>query len=238
MSLNFPMTRWSLVGRLGATPEATSILLELYFDSIARYLRQRFPEEVRTGDLDDVIQEVFVHVLDHPSVLSTAKPGIGSRFRYVLMTVAFNAARNALRTRRRRRSKDARVIVGPDGDDIALSDGVIDDATEHADVAMDRAWAQSVLEQAWNDLRAWSDQGLLESDCVSILEDSVMRGMSVRDAASARGLSPATCQRRLARGRTFLQRAIVDRLTQAGEVPSDADPARAYTVLLDLLRRA
>ena len=237
MSLIFPATRWSLIGRLGDHPEATTILLELYFDSIERYLRFRFPEEVRSGELDDVVQEVAVNLMERPALLAVAKPGTGSRFRYLLMTVAYNAARNALRTRRRRRSKDAHLPDADHGEELSLSDLLEDTQSEHVDTAMDRAWAESVLDQAWNDLRAWAGEGLLEPACVTILEHSLLQGLSVRDMAPLVALSPATCQRRLARGRTFLQRAITDRLLQAGELPADADPVRACDVLLDLLRR-
>ncbi len=236
MSLSFPATRWSLIGRLGETPEATAILLELYFDSIARYVRMRFPDEARTGDLDDVVQEVAIHVMERPDLLAGARPGLGSRFRHLLMTVALNAARNALRTRRRRRGKDVQVAEVEDISDSASIAGHVDASSPQVDAAMDRAWAESVLEQAWNDLRAWADQGLLEAECIPILEQSLLTGASVRDLAPAMGLSPATCQRRLARGRTFLQRAIVDHLVQAGELPRDADPARACEVLLGFLR--
>ena len=237
MTLNFPATRWSLIGRLGETPEATSILLELYFDSIDRYVRQRFPEEVRTGELDDVVQEVAIHLMERPDLLAGARPGMGSRFRYLLMTVALNAARNALRTRRRRRGKDIQVADASDGIAVSVTAALAYETSPQVDAAMDRAWAESVLEQAWNDVRAWADQGLLEAECVPVLEHSLLTGMSVRDMAPTMGLSPATCQRRLARGRTFLQKAIVDHLIQAGELPREADPARACELLLDLLRQ-
>ena len=238
MSLSFPATRWSLIGRLGETPGATSILLELYFDSIARYIRHRFPEESRTGELDDVIQEVAIHVMERPDLLVAARPGMGSRFRYLLMMVAYNAARNALRTRRRRRGKTIQHADPDDANAVPLSEALVEAASPQVDAAMDRAWAESVLDQAWNDLRAWADQGLLEVECIPVLEHSLLTGLSVRDMAPAMGLSPATCQRRLARGRTFLQRAIVDHLIQAGEMPAMADPARACEVMLGLLRPA
>lgn len=236
VSLSFPATRWSLIGRLGQTPEATSILLELYFDSIGRYVRHRFPEESRTGELDDVIQEVAIHVMERPDLLVAARPGMGSRFRYLLMTVAYNAARNALRTRRRRRGKDIQAPDPTEAIATSLSESPIDESSPQVGAAMDRAWAESVLDQAWNDLRAWTDQGLLEVECIPVLEHSLLTGLSVRDMAPIMGLSSATCQRRLARGRTFLQRAIVDHLIQAGELPATADPARACEVMLGLLR--
>jgi RNA polymerase sigma factor (sigma-70 family) len=237
MSLAFPVTRWSLIRRLGDGPEATAVLLELYFDSIARYLKSRFPQETRTGDLDDIIQEVVLHVLEHPLPLSAARPGAGSRFRYLLMTVAMNAARNALRTHRRRVGRMTPTGAIDDEADQALHAALADQGNPLVEAAMDRAWAESVLDQAWNDLRSWAGEGLLEVECIDVLEHSLVQAKTVRQMAPELGISPATCQRRLARGRTFLKRAITDRLTQAGEIPRDADPALACDLLLDLLRR-
>lgn len=217
MPADFPATRWSLIARLGDSPAAAAALVETYADAVRRYLRAR----LAATDADDVTQDVLVHLLEHPEVLARAKPGPGSRFRHYLMTLAWNEARNALR--RRRRGGDAQPLAE-------------EPAGAGADPAMDRAWAQSVLTQAWAELRAWADEGQVEPEAVAVGEAVLLRGAQLRETAAALGLPLATCHRRLAAARTLLQRSIADRLRHAGELREGEDAAQAYERLLAELR--
>lgn len=216
MNDTFPDTRWSLIGRLGAGDDAR-LLVATYADAVARYLRTRLKGR-DPAIIDDVVQEVLAGLLDAPEVLARAQPGPGSRFRHYLMHLAWNAARNALRRWQR-------------GDNQPLID--TDAIAAHAaDADADRAWAASVLAQAWDELRAQRDAGQVEAAVVAITEAHLIDGTSLRDLVSAEHGSLATCSRRLAQGRMLVQQAIVERLRVAGELAADETPAAASARLL------
>ena len=71
-----------------------------------------------------------------------------------------------------------------------------------------------------------------------LLEAHLVQGRNLRDLSAEMKLPLATCHRRIARGRTYLQKAIVDRLRQAGELPANADETSACDLLLTVLRPA
>ncbi|MBA3847161.1 MAG: sigma-70 family RNA polymerase sigma factor [Planctomycetes bacterium] len=194
MSIRFPDTRWSLIRRIGDRPEDAAIVVDLYCDGIVRYLHLRLGGQAGPADIDDIAQEVLLHLLEHPQVLAEARPGAGSRFRYFLMTVAFNAARNEIRSRRR----DA-AHAEPLPDEAAHTVTAAESPEPEFIRVMDRAWAQSVLTSAWKDLRALAAEGGLEPEALAVLEDSLLRGQGLRAIAEARRLSLPTCQRRFAR---------------------------------------
>lgn len=201
----FPTTRWSLLAHTG---DGTAALVELYAEAVAAYLRHKLADRLPASDLDDVAQDVLIHLLEKPDLLTQAKPGDGSRFRHYLMAVAWNEARNAVRRRR------------PSG--VPLPE----DPSGTAPAESDRAWARSVLDQAWREVAAWCDDGTAPSETIAVLRQVLGEGVSLRDAAAGLGLSLATASRRLALGRTLLQKSIADRLRAAGELGSD-DPATA-----------
>lgn len=223
----FPQTRWSLIGRLHEDGVA-SVVIERYASSIDRYLRLKFPIEAGQPDFEDLVHDVLIHLLENPDVLARAKPGEGSRFRYYLMTLAWNEARNRLRRLRRR---SAREITVSREEAVALGMP----APEQARI-MDRAWAETVVSSAWDEVRAWAAEGTVDSDVPAVLEAALIRGRSLRDVAQELGLSLTTCQRRLARGRLLLLQAVSDRLRESGELDHESDGAAACDRLLDLLR--
>ena len=73
--MDFPETRWSLIGRLADQPDQVAVVLELYADPIGRYLRGKFVSDATSARLDDVIQEVLMYLMEHPDLLSRAHPG-------------------------------------------------------------------------------------------------------------------------------------------------------------------
>jgi DNA-directed RNA polymerase specialized sigma24 family protein len=225
--IGFPDTRWSLIGRLALQPAEASVVMELYSDSIARYLRLKLPGE---ADLEDVIQEVLLHLFEHPELMAAAQPGAGSRFRYLMMTLAWNEARNRLRERWRRQSREKPTPAE------AVEEQAPSAPAQTETPYMDRAWAESLLAQAWADVRGWASDGTLEPEIPGLLHEHLVKGRNLRDLAAELSLPLATCHRRLARGRTWLQKAIVDRLRQAGELGAEADPGAACELLLDILK--
>ncbi|MBA3685945.1 MAG: sigma-70 family RNA polymerase sigma factor [Planctomycetes bacterium] len=221
--VDFPETRWSLIGRLGERPAEATTVVETYAGSIDRYLRRRLAG-CDASTADDVVQDVLVHLLDHAEVLARARAAPDSRFRHYLMTVAWNEARNALRRRRPRASdvstNDAEIAVGPE-----------------EMVAMDRAWAESVLARAWAELHAWAADGTIDGEVPAVLEASLVEGLPLREIAERLGIGLATASRRLAHGRTLVQGAITERLRHAGELGEHEDAAVACARLLALLHR-
>jgi len=238
--MEFPETRWSLIGRLAEEPDQVAVVMELYADSIARYLRAKFPAEQGTARLDDVIQEVLVYLMEHPQLIARARPGEtpsggASKFRYFIMTLAYNAGRNAWR--RHQHGKELNAALGEVGETtVAEAMAVAQQPADEQARAMDRAWAESLLTAAWRDLRAWAGDGTIEAEVPRILEMNLVEGRNLREVAEAMKLPLATCHRRLARGRTYLQKAITDRLRQAGEISSAGDGAAACAVLLAALK--
>src|SRR5690606_14240829 len=126
---------------------AAILLVEAYADAVARYLRGRLGDP---GPIcDDVIQDVLTHLLERPDLLARATPQPGPRFRHSLMRLAWNEARNARRRNRRGTGRDLA--------EEALA------AVDAGDPQMDAAWAESVLAQAWQELRARGDAGEIDA---------------------------------------------------------------------------
>lgn len=223
----FPATRWSLVGRSADGTSDRALLLDHYADAIGRYLAHRFPDLLRRGVVDDLVQEVLLGLLRNGEVLRRADPGHGGRFRYFLMRVAYNAARNA---RRRLSRRDWSLIAD---EAVAETVGAGDPLPE---AAMDRAWAMSVLRRAWTDLRAWAAEGAVSATGVDLLERQ-LAGTSLRQAAEDLGVSLGTAHRHMAKARHLLRRAVIAHLRFAGDCEVDeADEDRAYRLLIDAAR--
>lgn len=233
MAIVFPATRWSLIARLSDQPQQASTLLGLYVDAIGAYLQMRLAGE-RPEQIEEIVQDVLTDLLAKPEALAKAKPGSGSRFRYYVMHLAWQAGLNALRYHRRRvhDSLDASCDDESQGRIEHLADGM---PAPDQMATMDRAWALSVVQQALDDVERARAQGHLEADAVVVLRLNLLDGCSLRDIATRRGLSLATCSRRLASARQFLQSAIIERLRLAGEIGLQDDLAVAGERLLAAL---
>jgi DNA-directed RNA polymerase specialized sigma24 family protein len=216
MTLPFPDTRWSLVASVGNGSLPAGRLVGLYADAVARYLRVRFPDQPGYA-VDDAVQEVLVWLLEHPDVLARAAPGPGSRFRHWLMAVCQRAARNAFRRH---------VQGGP------AIDPEIAAPEQPVDAGMDRAWAESVLQGAWRDLDGLVRSGVLDPQCLAAVEDHLVRGMTIRAIATARGLGLGTAHRRLQSGLAALRSGIQERLGAAGDA---GDPDAVFRILGEAL---
>jgi RNA polymerase sigma factor (sigma-70 family) len=233
MAIDFPATRWSLIARLPDQPQQASTLIGLYVDAIGAYLQMRLTGE-RPEQIEEIVQDVLTDLLAKPEALAKAKPGSGSRFRYYLMHLAWQAGLNALRYHRRRvhGSLDASPSDDGQGRIEQLPDGM--PAPDQV-ATMDRAWALSVVQQALEDVERACTHGQLDSDAVTVLRANLLDGLSLRDIAARSGLSLATCSRRLASARHFLQSAMIERLRLAGEVGPQDDLAVAGERLLAAL---
>ncbi len=222
----FPPTRWSLIARLPGQPRQAGAVIGLYAEAIGSYLTVKLAGE-QSDRVDDIIQEVLVELMGKPDLLAGAEPGGGSRFRHYLMHLAWMAARNHLRhARRRDHSPLADAQDLPEGGPIAPVQ----------QSAMDRAWALAVVQEAFDELRRWSQDGTLEPEAYAVLRAHLCAGRGLREIATELGMSLATSSRRLARARTLLQQAISERLRLAGELAPGEDPANACAVLLAALQ--
>lgn len=205
----------------------------LYADAIGAYLSRKLVGE-KKDRIDDTIQEVLLDLLGKPDVLAKAQPGSGSRFRYYLMNLAWFSARNSVRYARRR---DHASLDGTSNED---DHGQIEQLAGDAPApdqqrAMDKAWAVSVVQQAFEELRRWAQNGSLEPEAFAVLQAHFIEGKGLREIGAGMKLSAATCSRRLARARTVLQQAIADRLRLAGELGATEDPSHACDLLLRAL---
>lgn len=197
-AIPFPPTRWSLIGRVPAGAGDAAVVIERYADCLHRYLRARF-HYLAPADCDDLVQDVLLRLLEHPNLFSGASPREGGKFRYFLATVALNQARNLVRTQQRTHHREHPLHA----------DHVAEISAEDPEV--DHAWQQSVLALAWADLRGWATTGELEPEIPQLLEEHLVAEISLRELAKRHDIPLATCQRRIAKGRTWLQRAILSR---------------------------
>lgn len=230
MPIEFPATRWSLIARLPSQPQQVNVVIGLYADAISEYLHRKLATEQRHR-VEDVVQDVLLDLMRKPELLAKAQPGSGSRFRYYVMNLAWMSALNTLRSQRRRdRSSIESADPGDDEKGLELAG-----ATPAPDQVrdMDRAWALSIVHQAIDELRRWSLSGVIEPEAFTILFASLVEGRPLREVSAELKIALGTCHRRLARARTLLQEAIVQRLRLAGELGAEEDPAHACAVLIE-----
>ena len=232
MPVEFPATRWSLIARLPDQPQQAAAVVGLYADAVGEYLHRRLSGEQRER-VDDVVQDVLLDLMRKPELLARAQPGSGSRFRYYLMNLAWLSALNALRHERRRTHLSANIEAADGSMLVDRTAGELPAPDQQA--AMDRAWALSVLQQAIDDLKRWSQDGTLDPEAFAVLRANLIEGRNLRDVAAEMGLPLTSCHRRLAKARMLLQQAIVERLKLAGELGEHEDPAQAAAVLMDLV---
>ena len=233
MAIDFPATRWSLIARLPDQPQHASTLIGLYVDAIGAYVQMRLVGESREL-IEDIVQDVLTELLAKPEVLAKAKPGSGSKFRYYVMHLAWQAAMNALRYQRRRIHHS--LEAGPEDEHPSHCETLASELPAPDQmVTMDRAWAVSVVQQALDDVRRAAGAGQLDADSFMVLKSNLVDGHNLREVAASSGLSLATCSRRLAQARQFLQQAIAERLRLAGEVGPTDDATAAGDRLLNAL---
>ncbi len=232
MPIEFPATRWSLIARLPTQPQQVNVIIGLYADAISKYLHRRLASEHRER-VEDVVQDVLLDLMRKPELLAKAQPGSGSRFRYYVMNLAWMSALNTLRSQRRRDRSSIEGQANDEGDGHLELVGETPAPDQVRD--MDRAWALSIVHQAVDELRRWSQSGVIEPEAFTILFASLVEGRPLREISAELKLALGTCHRRLARARTLLQEAIVQRLRLAGELGPEEDPTRACAVLLHLI---
>jgi RNA polymerase sigma-70 factor (ECF subfamily) len=109
-----------------------------YGPVLRAYLASRWRSSPHLGELDDVVQEVFVECFKQAGVLERAEPGRVGGFRPFLYGVVRNVALRFEAQRGRRREQQ------PDSLDL---DGV-PDAEANLSRVFDRAWARAVLREA------------------------------------------------------------------------------------------
>lgn len=217
----FPPTRLSELHNVANDQQQLSLLIEHYAPAIRAYLGIKFPHD-DPAFIDDLSQEVALRMLQQPQLFEQPK----GRFRYLLMRVAFNHARNARRQLNQRLETTSEFI----DDESGAEHDVVD--IEH----MDAAWAMSLVDLALHDCAGWETLGIIDEHSAAMLTASLREGLGVRALAERFGLSKATCARRIASARQYLIKAIVDQLRAAGEIDEHDGPDAAHDILRQALR--
>lgn len=225
LSSLFPATRWSVIHHLDERTAAAGVLLEHYVPAIRAYLGLKFSDQ-QAETIDDLAQEVLLDLLEQPAVLAKAAQDTGRRFRYYLMGVAYNLARNAQRRLRQRPTRIA--------DDQIAVEAQSGNPTEQA--CMETAWAVGLVERACEDVRGWEEAGHLPPGSMAMVDESLFCGRGVRAIASVRDLSPATCARRIAAARQLLIKSLCDHLIAAHEMNAADGPDAAFALLRDAIQ--
>ena len=169
-------TCWFLIEGAAAGREGDrTAFAERYTSVIRAYLGARWRQSPRSSDLDDAVQEVFVKCFREGGILERADRERPGGFRAFLYGVARNVARRFEERAGRHRERPC-----PSGVD--LENVERDEAT--LSQVFDRAWARSLLREAFAVLREQARQaGPDRSRRVELLERRFHDGTPIRDIA-------------------------------------------------------
>lgn len=169
-------TCWTLIHDAAAgNNEACQIFVERYGSLIRRSLAARWQYTAYLPELDDAVQEVWVHCFRENGALSRAQPGRGANFRAFLLGVVRRVAQ-AFET------KKARQLARQNPGTFHPEQLVADETSMSK--AFDRAWALTVIREALELYQARAaDTG---GDCLRRFELLRLRfheGLPIRDIA-------------------------------------------------------
>ena len=169
-------TCWFLIEGAAAGREGDrAVFAERYAAVIRAYLGARWRQSPRSSDLDDAVQEVFVECFREGGILERADRERPGGFRAFLYGVARNVARRFEERAGRRRE-------GPCPSGVDLQNIERDESTLSR--VFDRAWARSLLREAFTVLReraGQADAGM--SRRVELLNLRFRDGTPIRDIA-------------------------------------------------------
>jgi DNA-directed RNA polymerase specialized sigma24 family protein len=131
-------TRWSVALGAAEGTEDTRELFARHYEPVVRsHLVARWRGTPFSGEIDDVVQEVFIDCFREDGALGRVEPERGG-FRGFLYGVVRNVARRC----EEQRARSARQA------DSRTDPGAIEAREEPLSKVFDRAWARSLLEQA------------------------------------------------------------------------------------------
>jgi RNA polymerase sigma factor (sigma-70 family) len=209
-------TVWAVIDRVQrGDGEARNLFAHRYEPVVRAYLVARWSGTALLGDVDDALQEVFLQLLD--GALERVDPE--RPFRAFLFGVARIVA---LRTEERR-ARDR--SVGLDSEHA----GAIESGDDAASVVFDRAWAETLVQEA-KALQAENAAGdEAATQRVELLELRFGEGLPVRAIARRFGEEPDRVHRQYTQARLDFLRAlreVVRRHHAGAEGDLDAECSR------------
>lgn len=169
-------TCWFLIeGAAAGCEEDRTAFAERYTPAVRAYLGARWRQSPRSSDLDDAVQEVFVECFRAGGILERSDRERPGGFRAFLYGVVRNVARRFEERAGRHRERPC-----PSGLDLQ---NVERDGPTLSQV-FDRAWARSLLREAFEALRARARQASPDRRRrVELLERRFHDGTPIRDIA-------------------------------------------------------
>jgi RNA polymerase sigma-70 factor (ECF subfamily) len=198
-----------------------------YAPVIRGYLGARWRGAPLAGDIDDVVQEVFVECFRKVGVLARVDPGRPGGFRAFLYGVVRNVALRWERRSAGKRGREPAAPVDPDDvpdDEITLSR------------AFDRAWTEGLLREAG---RLQEDRartaGADALRRVDLLRLRFQDDLPIREIARKWGVDAERLHKEYARARQEFKAALLDVVAFHHPGPA-AEVERVCAGLLDLLK--
>lgn len=215
-------------GAAAGPGEAREAFARRYVAVVRAYLAHRWKHSRMIGEIDDVVQEVFMECFRQGGVLDRIREVEPSSFRAFLYGVTRNVA---LRAERRigRRSQRQR----PGGLD---SDQVVSDDASLSRV-FDQAWARALLRHAGQlqEERAVESGGSARTR-VELLRLRARENLPIREIARRWNEDPARLHKEYARARREFREALVDLLAFHYPGSTAAEIDQRCADLLELLR--
>lgn len=196
-------TSWSLIeGAAAGCGKDRERFASTYGPVIRAYLGARWRQSPRRSDIDDAAQEIFVECFREGGLLDRVDRDRGGGFRAFLYGAARNVARRYEERAGRRREGQ-----GPTNFDLENI------AREEASLSrvFDRAWALSLLREAFAVLKEKARQGD-ERDArrVEILELRYRDGKPIRDIASEWQVDAKRLHREFDRAKRRFREALTE----------------------------
>lgn len=221
-------TVWTMIaGAARGDAASREAFARQYAPVLRAYLAARWRGRTDVGELDDVVQEVFVECLRANGALERAEPERPGGFRAYLYGVARNVALRAESRRGGRRES-------PPPTDFPLDQRPAD--VDPHSVVFDRAWAESIMRQAGAIMSERAAGAGAEAERrVELLRLRFSEDLPIREIAARWGADPVQVHRWYARAREEFHAALIEAVgRQHGGTP--ADNQREAEGLLELLQ--
>ena len=197
------MIRGAAKGRAGDREE----FVRRYLPVVRSYLRARWRGSALAGELEDVVQEVFLGLLREGGTLETADSRHGAGFRGLLYGVTRNTALFVERTRARRLKR-----VGDQAFDADLSPAEEPSLSQ----IFDRSYALAIMREARREMEFRARAaGERAERRVELLRLRFEENRPVREIAAAWGMEAALVHREYAKAREEFRAALAATVSEA-----------------------
>ena len=221
-------TCWTMIDEAArGNPARREEFAVRYLTPVRSYLLARWKSTHYLSHLDDAVQEVFVECFRSRGVIEKADVNRPGGFRAYL----FGLVRNVARVMERRQDKRRDVPGDQDPND---SQWVCEKPS--LSVVFDRAWAQTIMQQAAQRQKEKAKQlGEAALRRVELLRLRFQDGCPIRVIAQRWQMNPETLHREYARARQEFKQALLEVIAfhSSGSVE---DPERECQELLSLLQ--